>query len=46
MKQTRLKTAALGQTGLDTTRLRFGAWAIGSSGGQRGTRERPRDRTP
>ena len=32
MEQTRLKTAALGQTGLDITRVGFGAWAIGGGG--------------
>jgi aryl-alcohol dehydrogenase-like predicted oxidoreductase len=32
MEQTRLKTAALGQTGIEITRLGFGAWAIGGGG--------------
>ena len=29
MYQTQLKTAQLGQTGLEITRVGFGAWAIG-----------------
>ncbi|MEA2390435.1 MAG: hypothetical protein QOK31_544 [Solirubrobacteraceae bacterium] len=32
MYQTRLKTAQLGNTGLDITRVGFGAWAIGGGG--------------
>jgi aryl-alcohol dehydrogenase-like predicted oxidoreductase len=32
MEKTRLKTAALGGTGLDITRVGFGAWAIGGAG--------------
>jgi aryl-alcohol dehydrogenase-like predicted oxidoreductase len=32
MYQTRLKTAQLGDTGLEITRLGFGAWAIGGGG--------------
>ena len=32
MEQTQLKTSALGQTGLEITRVGFGAWAIGGGG--------------
>src|SRR5947208_3665311 len=32
MERTRLKTAALGDTGLEITRVGFGAWAIGGGG--------------
>ena len=32
MEKTSLKTAALGQTGLEITRVGFGAWAIGGGG--------------
>jgi aryl-alcohol dehydrogenase-like predicted oxidoreductase len=32
MQQTALKTATLGQTGLEITRVGFGAWAIGGGG--------------
>jgi aryl-alcohol dehydrogenase-like predicted oxidoreductase len=32
MPQTRLKTARLGNTGLEITRIGFGAWAIGGGG--------------
>jgi aryl-alcohol dehydrogenase-like predicted oxidoreductase len=32
MYQTRLKTAQLGDTGLEITRVGFGAWAIGGGG--------------
>jgi aryl-alcohol dehydrogenase-like predicted oxidoreductase len=32
MQQTQLKTAQLGQTGLEITRVGFGAWAIGGGG--------------
>src|SRR5436305_6756289 len=32
MERTRLKTAALGDTGLEVTRVGFGAWAIGGGG--------------
>ena len=32
MQTTQLKTAPLGQTGLDLTRVGFGAWAIGGGG--------------
>ncbi len=32
MYQTRLKTTQLGQTGLEITRVGFGAWAIGGGG--------------
>jgi aryl-alcohol dehydrogenase-like predicted oxidoreductase len=32
MEKTRLKTAKLGKTGLDITRVGFGAWAIGGGG--------------
>jgi aryl-alcohol dehydrogenase-like predicted oxidoreductase len=32
MYQTKLRTAQLGQTGLEITRLGFGAWAIGGGG--------------
>jgi aryl-alcohol dehydrogenase-like predicted oxidoreductase len=32
MQRTRLKTAALGETGLEITRVGFGAWAIGGGG--------------
>ena len=32
MHKTRLKTAALGNTGLEITRVGFGAWAIGGNG--------------
>ena len=32
MYQTALKTAQLGQTGLEITRVGFGAWAIGGGG--------------
>jgi len=32
MQQTQLKTAQLGRTGLEITRVGFGAWAIGGGG--------------
>src|SRR6476661_10624228 len=32
MQTTRLSTAELGQTGLEITRVGFGAWAIGGAG--------------
>jgi hypothetical protein len=32
MEQTALKTTQLGSTGLEITRVGFGAWAIGGSG--------------
>lgn len=32
MSSTRLKTAALGRTGLEVTRMGFGAWALGGGG--------------
>ena len=32
MYETTLKTTQLGQTGLDITRVGFGAWAIGGGG--------------
>jgi aryl-alcohol dehydrogenase-like predicted oxidoreductase len=32
MEKTRLKTAALGETGLEITRVGFGAWAIVGGG--------------
>ena len=32
MQETRLKTAQLGETGLEITRVGFGAWAIGGGG--------------
>jgi len=32
MEQTRLKTTQLGETGLEITRIGFGAWAIGGDG--------------
>jgi len=32
MQQTTLKTAELGNTGLQITRVGFGAWAIGGGG--------------
>src|SRR3989442_15580360 len=32
MQKTRLKTAALGNTGLEISRVGFGAWAIGGGG--------------
>ena len=32
MEKTMLKTAALGETGLEITRVGFGAWAIGGGG--------------
>jgi aryl-alcohol dehydrogenase-like predicted oxidoreductase len=32
VQKTRLKTAALGETGLEITRVGFGAWAIGGGG--------------
>ena len=32
MRQTQLKTAQLGETGLEITRVGFGAWAIGGGG--------------
>jgi bacteriocin-like protein len=32
MEKVGLKTAALGQTGLEITRVGFGAWAIGGGG--------------
>ncbi len=31
MEQTRLKTAVLGKTGLQITRVGFGAWALGGA---------------
>src|SRR5918998_3441013 len=36
MQQTTLKTVELGRTGLDITRVGFGAWAIGGGGWQGG----------
>ncbi len=36
MEQTRLKTAVLGKTGLQITRVGFGAWALGGGGWQFG----------
>jgi aryl-alcohol dehydrogenase-like predicted oxidoreductase len=36
MQQTRLKTTQLGTTGLEITRVGFGAWAIGGGGWDRG----------
>ncbi|HVT67485.1 MAG TPA: aldo/keto reductase [Trebonia sp.] len=36
MQQTRLKTTELGRTGMEITRLGFGAWAIGGGGWQFG----------
>ncbi|HEY5178889.1 MAG TPA: aldo/keto reductase [Dermatophilaceae bacterium] len=36
MQQTQLKTAQLGRTGLEITRVGFGAWAIGGGGWQFG----------
>jgi aryl-alcohol dehydrogenase-like predicted oxidoreductase len=32
MQQTGLRTAQLGETGLEITRVGFGAWAIGGGG--------------
>src|SRR5919108_2356404 len=32
MEKARLKTTALGETGLEITRVGFGAWAIGGGG--------------
>lgn len=32
MQQTRLRTTPLGETGLEITRVGFGAWAIGGGG--------------
>ena len=32
MQQTQLKTSKLGGTGLEITRIGFGAWAIGGGG--------------
>jgi aryl-alcohol dehydrogenase-like predicted oxidoreductase len=45
MQKTTLKTAALGETGMEITRVGFGAWAIGggagsSAGGRKTTRSR------
>jgi aryl-alcohol dehydrogenase-like predicted oxidoreductase len=36
MQQTRLKTGELGSTGMEITRIGFGAWAIGGGGWQYG----------
>jgi Reductase C-terminal len=36
MEKTRLRTATLGETGLEITRIGFGAWAIGGGGRQFG----------
>jgi len=36
MYQTQLKTTQLGHTGLDITRIGFGAWAIGGGGWESG----------
>ena len=35
MQKTQLRTAPLGRTGLEVTRVGFGAWALGG-GGERG----------
>ena len=43
MQQTRLKTAALGSTGLRITRAGFGAWAIGGGGWAHGWGEQDDD---
>jgi aryl-alcohol dehydrogenase-like predicted oxidoreductase len=36
MQKTQLETAQLGNTGLEITRVGFGAWAIGGRGGDHG----------
>jgi hypothetical protein len=42
-----LNTAQLGNTGLEITRVAFGAWAIGAeAGSSAGARRRTRSRSP
>jgi aryl-alcohol dehydrogenase-like predicted oxidoreductase len=38
MQQTKLRTAPLATTGLEITRVGFGAWAIGGGGWELGCR--------